>query len=115
MDKKTVGIIATVLTALLCGCLSIFTCSFGILIATETPFDTTVNGVESVETFPPTIGYVLLCLTVIFLLVPVAVGFFTLRKKPDDDAVPAVIDAEPSPEPDKPAETKDEEPLPPAS
>ena len=114
MDKKTVGIIATVLTALICGCLSIFTCVWGIMLAAEIPFDTDVNGVESVQTFPPTIGYVLLCLTVILLLVPVAVGFFTLRKKPSDDAAPAVIDAEPSPDPE-PVEPVDNEPLPPAS
>jgi len=110
MDKKTVGIIATVLSALICGCTSIFTCVWGVLLATETPIDTNFGGVESVETFPPTIGYVLLCLTVILVLVPVAVGFFTLRKKPED--APAVVDAESSP---KPVEPVDDEPLPPAS
>ena len=99
MDKRTVGIIATILAALLCGCASFFTCIFGILIAAETPFDTTVNGVDSVQTFPPTVGYVLLCLTLIFLLVPVGVGFLTLRRKPGwskDDRV-APINNEPLP------------------
>jgi hypothetical protein len=112
MDKKTVGIIATVLTALICGCTSIFTCVWGVILAAEVPFDTEFNGVESVQTFPPTIGYVLLCLTVILLLVPVAVGFFTLRVKPEGNAPPAVVDAETSPEPVEPV---DDEPLPPAS
>ena len=111
MDKKTVGIIATVVSALVCGCTSIFTCVWGILLATGTPIDTNVGGVESVQTFPPTVGYVLLCLTVILILVPVAVGFFTLRKKPGD-AAPAVVDAVPSP---KPVDPVDNEPLPPAS
>lgn len=109
MDKKTVGIIATILSALVCGCVSIFTCVWGILLATETPIDTNFGGVESVQTFPPTVGYVLLCLTVILILVPVAVGFFTLRKKPEDDDAPVVADPEPNPEP------VDNEPIPPAS
>jgi hypothetical protein len=106
MEKRTIGIIATVITALICVCTSIFTCVWGILLATETPIDTNVNGVDSVQTFPPSVGYVLLCLTVILILVPVAVGFFTLRKKPEEAGV---IDVEPSPEP------MDNDPLPPAS
>lgn len=103
MENRTVGIIATIATALLCGCASFFTCIFGILIATETPFDTTVNGVDSVQTFPPTIGFVLLCLTLIFLLVPVGVGFFTLRRKPGERAD------------EKPAPISNEPPIPPAT
>lgn len=96
MDKKTVGIIATVVTALVCGCTSLFTCIWGILIATGSPINTTVGDVHSVQTFPPTVGYVLLCLTVLLILVPVAVGFFTLRKKPED-AVVAPSSDEPLP------------------
>jgi hypothetical protein len=82
MDKKTIGIIATVVTALCCGCMALFSCIWGGMIAANTPFNVTSNGQQSVETFPPAVGYVLLCLSVLFILVPVAVGFFTLRKKP---------------------------------
>jgi uncharacterized membrane protein len=92
MDKKTIGIIATVVTALCCGCVALFSCIWGGMIATNTPFNVTNNGQESIQTFPPTIGYVLLCLSVIFILVPVAVGFFTLRKKPQPP-----VDNEPLP------------------
>jgi hypothetical protein len=31
-----------------------------------------------------TMGIVSLCLSVIFIVIPIAVGFFTLRKKPED-------------------------------
>jgi hypothetical protein len=31
---------------------------------------------------PSSLGYVLLCLSLLFIAVPIAVGFFTLRRKP---------------------------------
>ena len=93
MDKRTVGIIGTVVSALVCGCSAIFACVWGVISVTETPINLTANGQQSVETLPPTVGYVLLCLSVLFVAVPIAVGFFTLRKKP----VPPVVDNEPIP------------------
>lgn len=87
MQNRTIGIIATVLTVLLCGCASLFSCIWGFTIASGTPIDVTVNGVTTPETLPPTVGYVLLCLSIIMLLVPAAVGFFTLRKKPESNDV----------------------------
>jgi hypothetical protein len=81
MQNRTVGIVATVVTALACGCASIFSCVWGFLIASGQPIDVTSNGVTTPQTLSPTIGYVLLCLTLLMILVPVAVGFFTLRKK----------------------------------
>lgn len=92
MQNRTIGIVATVMTALACGCASIFSCVWGIIIATGQPIDLTSSGVTTQRTLSPTIGYVLLCLTVLMLLVPVAVGFFTLRKKPEatvEDVPPA--------------------------
>jgi len=83
MQNRTLGIVLTVITALVCGCAGIFSCVWGFLIAGGTPIDVTRNGVTTPQTFPPTIGYVLLCLSLLLILVPVAVGFFTLRKKPD--------------------------------
>jgi hypothetical protein len=87
MQNRTIGIIATVVTALLCGCASLFSCIFGFTIASGQPVDVTINGVTTPQTFSPTIGYVLLCLTLLMILVPVAVGFFTLRKKPESSDV----------------------------
>ncbi len=102
MNNKTVGIIATVISALVCGCAAIFACIWGVLIATNTPLNVTSNGVQSVQTLPAPVGFVLLCLSVLLILVPAAVGFFTLRnKKP----APAAATAAPG----------NDEPLPPAS
>ena len=83
MQNRTVGIVATVITTFICGCVSLMSCIWGGLIATGTPFDVTSNGGTAQQTFSPTIGYVLLCLSLFMILVPVAVGFFTLRKKPE--------------------------------
>jgi hypothetical protein len=83
MQNRTIGIVATVLTALACGCASLFSCIWGFLISSGTPINVTSNGTTTPQTFPPTIGYALLCLSVVMILIPVAVGFFTLRKKPE--------------------------------
>ena len=77
MNKRTTGIIATVVTAILCGCCSLFGCVTGIGTITG-------NRDLTFSDMPPTYGYVFLCLSVIFLVVPVIVGFVTLRKKPEE-------------------------------
>jgi len=82
MQNRTIGIIATVVTALACGCASLFSCIWGFLIARGTPIDVTSNGTTTPQTFPPAIGFALLCVSVVLILIPVAVGFFALRKKP---------------------------------
>ena len=82
MQNRTIGIIATVVTALVCGCASLFSCIWGAMIATGQPITTTVNGETTQQTLPASIGFVLLCLTLLMILVPIAVGWFTLRKKP---------------------------------
>jgi len=87
MQNRTIGIAATALTTIFCGCLSIISCVWGALIARGTPIDVTSNGVTAPQTFSPTIGYALLCLSVFMILVPAAVGFFTLRKKPEAAAM----------------------------
>lgn len=85
MDKRQQGIIATVATALTCGCCGLFTCLFGAITATGSmPYTTTVNGVESSGMLPPAVGFVLLCVSVILIAIPVVVGVITLRKKPED-------------------------------
>ena len=83
MQKRTIGIIATVFTALFCGCFSIISCVWGVIIARGMPVDVTSGGATAPQTFPPAIGFALLCLSAVILLVPVAVGFFTLRNKPE--------------------------------
>ena len=83
MQNRTIGIVATVITTIFCGCFSIISCVWGVIIARGVPVDVTSNGITAPQTFSPTIGYVLLCMSVFMILVPMAVGFFTLRKKPE--------------------------------
>jgi len=83
MQNRTIGIVATVFTSIFCGCFGIISCVWGVIIARGAPIDLTSNGVTTPQTFPPAIGVGLLCLAVIMILIPVAVGFFTLRKKPE--------------------------------
>jgi hypothetical protein len=89
MENRNTGIIATVASALLCGCPGLFLCIFGAVSATGSmPWTTTVNGVSNTGFVPPTAGFAMLCLALIFLLIPVLVGVFTLRKKPGVAPIP---------------------------
>jgi TRAP-type C4-dicarboxylate transport system permease small subunit len=81
MDKKTTGIIATVVTALLCGCCALFACIMGFGTITG---NGTFNLGDTVQPMPSSYGYVFLCLSVLFIAVPIVVGFVTLRKKPEE-------------------------------
>jgi len=84
MQNKNTGIIATIAAVVLCGCPGLFLCIFGAVTATgNMPFTTEVNGINNSGTLPPTAGFVMLCFALIFILIPVGVGFFTLRKKPE--------------------------------
>lgn len=100
MDKKTTGTIATVATALLCGCPGLFGLCIG-AISTLASFvpgaDIDIFG-SNAPSSALTMGLVSLCGGVILIAIPVVVGFLTLRKKPEKVA---------------PADTG--EPLPPAS
>ena len=116
MDKKQVGLIATIATALLCGCPGLFGLCMGSMFAivgTIPGSDIDIGGSSDPAAAIGT-GLAMLCVSLIFIAIPVIVGFVTLRKKPEDTAAPVVVDATPSPEP-KPAEPVDDEPLPPAS
>ncbi|HSG44428.1 MAG TPA: hypothetical protein VLA72_14860, partial [Anaerolineales bacterium] len=83
---------ATVVSAFICGCASIFSCVWGVVIVSGQPIDVTSNGATTPEVLSPTIGYVLLCLTVLMITIPVAVGFFTFRKKNDEEQSVNIID-----------------------
>ena len=79
MNRNT-GMIVTGITALLCGCCSIVTCIMGLGGITGNG-TYTLGGVD--QPMPPAAGYALLCLAGITIVIPVVVGFFTLRKKPE--------------------------------
>jgi hypothetical protein len=89
--------IATIATALICGCCALFTCIMGIGGVTG---NGTLSLGNNTQAMPPAMGAVFLCLSVIMIIVPVAVGFFTLRKKPE---AAVVIETSSSDEPLPPA------------
>ena len=88
MDKRTTGIIATVVTALLCGCPGLMSVCWGAIAAVAS----FIPGAEidiagsSDPTMALVSGLGALCVGVIFVAIPVAVGFFTLRKGPEEVA-----------------------------
>ena len=84
MQNRNTGIIATIAAVVLCGCPGLFLCIFGAVTATgNMPFSTEVNGMGNSGTLPSMYWFVMLCLSLIFIIIPVAVGFITLRKKPE--------------------------------
>jgi hypothetical protein len=85
MNNKNTGMIATIAAVVLCGCPGLFLCLFGaVTSAGMMPYTTEVNGVSSSGTLPVGAGLGMLCFALIFILIPVGVGFFTMRKKPGD-------------------------------
>ena len=74
MNNKNTGIIATIAAVVLCGCPGLFLCLFGALTAAG-------QGTFNDASLSPTVGFALLCFSLILILIPVGVGFFTLRKK----------------------------------
>ena len=126
MDKKTTGLIATIATALLCGCPGLF----GLCMGATSVFAGLVPD-ANIDVFgsndpaaATTMGFVFLCLSVIFIAIPIVVGIVTLRKK-TEEATPVAATPAAAPEPpktpapvppsEKPAKPADDEPLPPAS
>jgi hypothetical protein len=82
LDNRTLGILATVATVVVCGCAGLFSFIFGALGILQVPFETAVNGVQGGTPLPSSVAYVLLCLSVILFAIPVLVGFLALRSKP---------------------------------
>ena len=94
MDKRQTGIIATVATALLCGCPGLFAFCWGGLAAAVSfmPGADIDMGGSSDPTAALFAGLGSLCVGILLIAIPVAVGFFMLRKKPEapvsDEPVP---------------------------
>ena len=85
MDKRTTGIIATIVAALLCGCPGIFSLCWGgiaAIVAFVPGADINIGGSSDPQAALYT-GIGALCGGVLLIAIPVAVGFFTLRKKPE--------------------------------
>ena len=98
MDQRTTGIVATVVTALFCGCsglVCIFTGGITSLVSFAPDAQIDIFGrTDPQAAFGAGIG--MLCLGIVFVLIPVLVGFFTLREKPQPIS-PVVPPEEPLP------------------
>jgi hypothetical protein len=87
MDRRTVGIIATVITVLCCACPGFGLCVAGVMGLAGVPFTTTIGDQTSTEPLSTQMAIMLICVSLFLILIPIAVGFFTLRKKPAQAAV----------------------------
>lgn len=123
MDKKTTGLIATIATALLCGCPGLVGLCMGVMFAfvgTIPGSDIDIGGSGDPAAAIGT-GVAMLCVGLIFIAIPVVVGFMTLRNP--KEVAPAVVEVtpvaepttEPTEEPKPSPPPVDDEPLPPAS
>jgi len=99
-DKKNVGLIATVVTGLLCGCPGICVCLYGTMFSFfGGTYTSDLPGSYYTGDLPPTVGYAMLCVGLIMVLIPISIGgytFFTQRKDKAevvdlDDPVPPAI------------------------
>jgi hypothetical protein len=94
VDKRTLGIILTVVTVLFCGCPGLFICLFGGLTAAGLgTYTTDVLGTTGVGELPTGSGYGMLCGGLILIAIPIVIGVVMLRKPkavPPTDIVPPV-------------------------
>jgi len=87
MKNKNSGMIALIAAVLLCGCPGLLAFCWGGLTAVISFMpgaDINIGGSSdpSAALFS---GLGTLCVGILFIAIPVAVGFFTLRKKPEAD------------------------------
>jgi hypothetical protein len=83
MNRNT-ALIVTGATALFCGCPGLFSCLWGAIAAAVSFMpgaDIDIGG-SSDPTAALITGLVAVCGGIIFIAIPIAVGFFTLRNKP---------------------------------
>ena len=100
MEKRNVGMIATGIAVLLCGCPGLFSIFFGAIFALVSVIpgaDINIAGSSS-PTSALLTGLGACCGGLLFVAIPVIVGFVLLRNKPVETLTPA-----------------SDEPLPPAS
>jgi len=95
MNNKNKGLIATIAAVVLCGCPGLFMCFFGGMysfVGSIPGADIDING-SSDPASAITLGVSLICVSIIFIAIPIVVGFFTMRKKPavsGDEPLPPV-------------------------
>jgi hypothetical protein len=85
--NRTVGIVLTIVTVLCCACPGFGMCISGIMGLAGVPFTTTINGESSTEPMGAPVAIGLMCLALIFIIIPIVVAFFTFRNKPASEPV----------------------------
>jgi UPF0716 family protein affecting phage T7 exclusion len=79
MDQKTLGIVATIAAVVLCGCPGLALLCTGALAAAGASMpDANVEDPQSALVG----GLLMLCVAALMLVVPLLVGYFTLRARP---------------------------------
>jgi len=91
-NKKTLAIVGTIAAILLCGCPGLSLCAFGAWTAFGGDTDFLVTG--GMDSW---VGYVLLCVAVIFIAIAVVVPILTLRKKKEPKEEEVLPPSEPLP------------------
>jgi len=99
MNRNT-ALIATIASAVLCGCPGLFACFFGVIMAgvSQMP-DANIDIFGSDDPTAALIfGLATLCIGFALVVIPVAVGFFTLRRaSASADAMPPAPPPPPAP------------------
>jgi hypothetical protein len=86
-EKKNVGLIATIVTALLCGCPGICLCFYGAAFSLfGGTYYSDLPGSYYTGDLPPSVGYALLCVGLIMVLIPIGVGGYTFFSQRKDKA-----------------------------
>jgi hypothetical protein len=81
VEKRTLGIILTIGTALFCGCPGIFICLFGGLSAAGLgTYTTDVLGTTGSGNLPTGYGFGMLCVGLVLVAIPIVIGVVMLRK-----------------------------------
>lgn len=90
-DKKKIGLIVTGISALLCGCPGVCILIFGLLTVTDSDLITTYGNYQL-------IGGGVICLSLLFLAVPVGAGIYTFlqSRKSSDVEIEDVGDIPPA-------------------
>lgn len=87
MDKKTTGLIITLVTVMLCGCPGLVLCLGGAFTAAGlSTYEASLPGVVN-ETggIPAGVGIPMLCFGILFMIIPIVAVIITLRMKSDSD------------------------------
>lgn len=84
MENRNTAIVATLITALLCGCPGLFSLCVGAftsLAAFSPSSEINIQGVDA-PLAALAIGLGMLCFGLVLVAIPAALGFFSLRNRP---------------------------------